>query len=452
MADAALYLGAGLLAGAGKGVADLFVEEARTKKEERLERLRQQHRREEAVETRRHQTELADRNDANAAKREAERDARLATREAEKDARAASDPLRQAQTDYYRSQADYNRAGRPRGGATMLKVGADSGRIYATDHEGPGENDEAVVVVNSTDALRLKSVQANNETRREIARLGGESRERVATTRADASRDTARTRADASRDTAQTRADASRDVASTTGESRERAAQTTALSRESAAVTTAESRERAAERSAQARERASETSAQSRRDVAQTNATARTSARAYAPDQITKLRTARDALPDDHPDREIYNEALKGIAQGGGTLSDAKIAEIKQRTLKDVQTATDARGKSLYATPDAQQAEYERRLKLVLPEPTAPAPRRPAAAAPAAAQPAPESTPEAARPAAEPAAAPTGGITLKGAGTREDPYIATTQAEIDHFKKTAPTGAVIVINGKKYTK
>jgi hypothetical protein len=47
--------------------------------------------------------------------------------------------------------------------------------------------------------------------------------------------------------------------------------------------------------------------------------------------------------------------------------------------------------------------------------------------------------------------APTGKKPM-GTGTKADPYKATTQADIDWFKASAPAGAVIVVEGKSYTK
>lgn len=46
----------------------------------------------------------------------------------------------------------------------------------------------------------------------------------------------------------------------------------------------------------------------------------------------------------------------------------------------------------------------------------------------------------------------TGGGAPKGAGTRANPYKASTQAEVDWFKSSAPAGAVIDVNGTLYTK
>ena len=40
----------------------------------------------------------------------------------------------------------------------------------------------------------------------------------------------------------------------------------------------------------------------------------------------------------------------------------------------------------------------------------------------------------------------------KGAGTDDDPFTPSTQAEIDWFKNNAPAGARIMIDGKLYTK
>lgn len=53
------------------------------------------------------------------------------------------------------------------------------------------------------------------------------------------------------------------------------------------------------------------------------------------------------------------------------------------------------------------------------------------------------------KPAASSAPAKT---SMSGAGTRDDPYAATSQADIDWFLANAPAGAVIVANGKSYTK
>jgi len=39
-----------------------------------------------------------------------------------------------------------------------------------------------------------------------------------------------------------------------------------------------------------------------------------------------------------------------------------------------------------------------------------------------------------------------------GAGTEEDPFMATSQSQIDWFKQNAPEGAVINVNGKLYRK
>lgn len=52
---------------------------------------------------------------------------------------------------------------------------------------------------------------------------------------------------------------------------------------------------------------------------------------------------------------------------------------------------------------------------------------------------------------AQPEQKPTGGAP-KGAGTKEDPYKAVTQADIDWFKKEAPKGAILSANGKLYVK
>lgn len=45
-----------------------------------------------------------------------------------------------------------------------------------------------------------------------------------------------------------------------------------------------------------------------------------------------------------------------------------------------------------------------------------------------------------------------GGGQPPGAGTREDPYKATTQEQIDWFRNNAPSGTVIEVNGTLYTK
>lgn len=39
-----------------------------------------------------------------------------------------------------------------------------------------------------------------------------------------------------------------------------------------------------------------------------------------------------------------------------------------------------------------------------------------------------------------------------GQGTKSDPYKATTQADVDWFKANAPAGAIIEVQGKRYTK
>lgn len=41
---------------------------------------------------------------------------------------------------------------------------------------------------------------------------------------------------------------------------------------------------------------------------------------------------------------------------------------------------------------------------------------------------------------------------LQGSGTKEDPYKTASQSDVDWFKSKAPSGAVISINGKLYTK
>lgn len=129
-----------------------------------------------------------------------------------------------------------------------------------------------------------------------------------------------------------------------------------------------------------------ETSAANTRTNADTR-TAIAKDRKFAPDEITKIRAARDALPDDHPDRPIYDAHLREIAAGKGTLTAAKQSEIRLRVSKDVQTATDARGKNLYPTPEAQDAEVERRINKIMPTTAAaqpaPAPKpKPAPATP----------------------------------------------------------------------
>ncbi len=55
-----------------------------------------------------------------------------------------------------------------------------------------------------------------------------------------------------------------------------------------------------------------------------------------------------------------------------------------------------------------------------------------------------------AQPTAAPASGPQSG--LSGAGTEENPYQASSQADIDWFKNNAPAGSVIIVNGKLYRK
>jgi len=62
--------------------------------------------------------------------------------------------------------------------------------------------------------------------------------------------------------------------------------------------------------------------------------------------------------------------------------------------------------------------------------------------------------PEQAAPTAAPAPAPGQQSTNEpaGGGTRENPFIATTQEQIEWFKQHAPAGAIIIIDGKPYRK
>lgn len=59
------------------------------------------------------------------------------------------------------------------------------------------------------------------------------------------------------------------------------------------------------------------------------------------------------------------------------------------------------------------------------------------------------------QPAADPAATAAKtppGSKPAGGGTKDSPYKAVTQADIDWFKAKAPSGSVIMVNGKPYTK
>ncbi len=251
-------------------------------------------------------------------------------------------------------------------------------------------------------------------------------------------------------------------------------AQVAGRTRENVAATQAGAKVDAAKIYGYTRTDVAKIGAEARTGAAQISADARAQARQYAPTQIAKLRQERDALPDDSPDRAIYDNALSQLAKGKGVLTQAQIAGIKQRTVKDVQTATDARGKPLYATPEAQQAEVDRRLRFVLPEDeitgggitppasvkpatgrgvSAPAPDAPPAPAAAAAEPMPAAPREPVRSAplaAPPAKQPPSGLT--GAGTKAQPYVATDQQSVDWFKANAQPGQVIDVGGRLYTK
>jgi hypothetical protein len=53
---------------------------------------------------------------------------------------------------------------------------------------------------------------------------------------------------------------------------------------------------------------------------------------------------------------------------------------------------------------------------------------------------------------AQPAASPAASSAMSGSGSQQDPYKATTQSQVDWFKRTAPAGSVIEIDGVLYTK
>lgn len=447
--NAAAFLGAGLMAGVGKSVMDNYLEEARSVREAKLREMDQKFRSAEADKDREFRTQERQAGEKftegqNKATREHNTGLLSNTRKVVDDkdrvwqegAGGKATPVLDANGNQITERSPYA----ARRGA-MVKVGGDSGKIYASDHEGPGDDGEAVVSVSATDALRLKSVQANNDTKLKLGQLTGDTQRAVATSRADATVAAADRRGTATENAAETRAGATRD-----------AAQTRAGATRDAATTAADSRRDVADRNAASRGDVADTNARSREEVARIRAENRAIAqRPYAPDLITKYRDARDKLPEDHPDRAYYEEAMRLASGGKGSLTEAKVAEIKQRTLKDVQTATDARGKSLFATQEAQQTEYERRLNIVLPQKPAPRPAPAAgspapAAAPARQEPAPGAPPEAQPPASAAAGKP------KGAGTRADPFQAAAQADVDWFRQHAPAGSVIIVNGKAYTK
>jgi hypothetical protein len=67
--------------------------------------------------------------------------------------------------------------------------------------------------------------------------------------------------------------------------------------------------------------------------------------------------------------------------------------------------------------------------------------------------PQPSTTTPAARPAAPaPAAAPVVQSPMQGGGTREQPYEATTQEQVEWFKQNAPAGSVLRANGQLFQK
>lgn len=68
-------------------------------------------------------------------------------------------------------------AARPSGGASknmLVKIGQNSGMLYDAAHEGPGQDGEAVIVLPAAEASRLAIAKGNNATRERIATITGD--------------------------------------------------------------------------------------------------------------------------------------------------------------------------------------------------------------------------------------------------------------------------------------
>lgn len=115
-------------------------------------------------------------------------------------------------------------------------------------------------------------------------------------------------------------------------------------------------------------------------------------------------------------------DGLRVLAQSGQSLSDEQTKMLSSDPSPWIDARTKAITGAMRSARDAAPAGGAR-----------PAAAPGGAPAPAAAAPRPPSPP-------------------KGAGTPADPYSATTQAEVDWFKENAAPGAVIDVNGQRFTK
>lgn len=146
-------------------------------------------------------------------------------------------------------------------------------------------------------------------------------------------------------------------------------------------------------------------------------------ASAGRPLQFEVIQNAAKALG--YSDEEAF-----AIASGRKPATDMELMELARKLTSMEMPSSDFR-----TSPEDRRQRYEAILADLRakngPAPTAAGASTPAGPAPATAAPAPN---------------------MQGQGTEQDPYQATSQDQVDWFKRSAPAGSVILIDGTLYVK
>lgn len=148
-----------------------------------------------------------------------------------------------------------------------------------------------------------------------------------------------------------------------------------------------------------------------------------TAASAGRPLQFEVIQNAAKALG--YSDEEAF-----AIASGRKPATDMELMELARKLTSMEMPSSDFR-----TSPEDRRQRYEAILADLRakngPAPSAAGASPPAGPAPATTAPAPN---------------------MQGQGTEQDPYQATTQEQVDWFKRSAPAGSVILIDGTLYVK